>query len=215
MGNRYGIAIQSLSYSPLLTDEVSQSPLSEMLPIGNVKWDKPGGITWDWTLWSRERREVQGAHAVPKAEGNTGCSDIARYRSGLAWSETPSTYTSSLHRNREIPRLAWADGGTGPRCESQGSTTAMNGCGKSDRSIVPKKRRTRAGETPVGGGCGGKWPDRGESDPANQVPNTASERPATRGGEDTAGRATTARHYPRQEPSAVVPHAGICAGGAG
>ena len=49
VGNRYGIAIQSLSYSPLLTDEVSQSPLSEMLPIGNVKWDKPGGITWDWT----------------------------------------------------------------------------------------------------------------------------------------------------------------------
>jgi len=20
-----------------------------MLPIGKVKWDKPGGITWDWT----------------------------------------------------------------------------------------------------------------------------------------------------------------------
>ena len=28
-------------------------------------------------------------------------------------------------------------------------------------------------------------------------------------------RATTARPYPRQEPSAVVPHARICAGGAG
>ena len=29
-------------------------------------------------LLSRERSELQGAHAVPKAEGNTGCSDIAR-----------------------------------------------------------------------------------------------------------------------------------------
>ena len=57
-------------------------------------------------LLSRESSEVQGAHAVPKAEGNTGCSDIARYSSGLAWSETPSTYTSSLRGNREIPRLA-------------------------------------------------------------------------------------------------------------
>ena len=26
-------------------------------------------------------------------------------------------------------------------------------------------------------------------------------------------RQATARHYPRQEPSAVVPHAGICPGG--
>ena len=57
-------------------------------------------------LLSRERSELQGAHAVPKAEGNTGCSDIARYSSGLAWSETPSMYTSSLHGNREVPRLA-------------------------------------------------------------------------------------------------------------
>ena len=57
-------------------------------------------------LLSHERNKLQGAHAVPKAEGNTGCSDIARYSSGLAWSETPSTYTSSLHGNREVPRLA-------------------------------------------------------------------------------------------------------------
>jgi len=28
-------------------------------------------------------------------------------------------------------------------------------------------------------------------------------------------RATFGRHYPRQEPSAVIPHAGICAGGVG
>jgi hypothetical protein len=27
--------------------------------------------------------------------------------------------------------------------------------------------------------------------------------------------ATLVRHYPRQEPGAVIPHAGICAGGAG
>jgi hypothetical protein len=27
--------------------------------------------------------------------------------------------------------------------------------------------------------------------------------------------ATPVRHYPRQEPGAVIPHAGICAGGAG
>ena len=58
-------------------------------------------------LLSHERYfKLQGAHAVLRAEGNTGCSDIARYRPGPAWSETPSTYTSSLHGNREVPRLA-------------------------------------------------------------------------------------------------------------
>src|SRR4029453_18730641 len=31
----------------------------------------------------------------------------------------------------------------------------------------------------------------------------------------SVSRATPARHDPRQEPGAVVPHAGICAGGAG
>jgi RNA-directed DNA polymerase len=124
-------------------------------------------------LLSHERTcKLQGADTVLKVEGNTGCSDIARYRLGLAWSETPGTYTSSLHGNREVPRLAWADGAQGLRCESQGSTTAMNGCGKSDRPIVPEKRRTKAGETPAGGGGGGKWPDRGESVPTKQVLGT-------------------------------------------
>jgi len=108
-------------------------------------------------LLSHERYgKLQGAHAVHKVEGNTGCSDIARYRPDPAWSETPGTYTSFLHGNREVPWLAWADGAQGPRWESQGSTTAMNGRGKSDRSILPYKRRTKAGETPAGGGCGGK-----------------------------------------------------------
>ena len=93
--------------------------------------------------------KLQGAEVIHKVEGNAGCTDIARNRPDSVWSKTPGTYTSALHRNLEIPRLAWADGGTGPRCESQGSTIAMNGRGKSDRSIVPKKRRTRAGDTPI------------------------------------------------------------------
>src|SRR5206468_8176997 len=39
---------------------------------------------------------------------------------------------------------------------------------------------------------------------ASRTPHSAS-----------VSRATPARHDPRQEPGAVVPHAGICAGGAG
>ena len=67
----------------------------------------------------------------------------------------------------------------------------------------------------VCGGSGGKETGQGEFGSANQVPDAAPGRPATRAGMDTAGRAAPARLYLRQEPSAVVPHAGICPGGAG
>jgi hypothetical protein len=47
--------------------------------------------------------------------------------------------------SREIPSLARSRMRSGPRRESPGSTTPMNGHGKSDRSIVPKKLANKAG----------------------------------------------------------------------
>ena len=57
-------------------------------------------------LLSRERSsKLRGADAVHKS-GRQHWSH--RYREmwlGPAWSKTPSTYVSSLHGNREVPRL--------------------------------------------------------------------------------------------------------------
>ena len=56
-----------------------------------------------------------------------------------AWSQTLCTYGSYTRGSREIPPLA-LKAFQGPRCESERSTTAMHGDGKSDRLIVAEKR---------------------------------------------------------------------------
>jgi hypothetical protein len=65
----------------------------------------------------------------------------------------------------------------------------------------------------TGGEGGGKEAGQGERDPAYQGPDTAPGFPC-HGCLTTYGRPlwVPARHHPRQEPGAVVPHAGIWAG---
>ena len=63
-------------------------------------------------------------------------------------------------------------------------------------------------------------PDAAPKEPENPNQLGANGNVLSNGGSPTQNQtslsgATTARLYPRQEPSAVVPHAGICAGGAG
>ena len=68
----------------------------------------------------------------------------------------------------------------------------------------------------TGGEGGGKGAGQGERGPADQGPDTVPGSPCHRC--STAyGRhlRVPARYHPRQEPGAVVPHAGIGAGGAG
>lgn len=64
----------------------------------------------------------------------------------------------------------------------------MNERGKSDSPILPGKLPNKGcGAPQPAEGVEGKGLAMGESDPANQVPDTALERPATCAGTDTAG----------------------------
>ena len=66
----------------------------------------------------------------------------------------------------------------------------------------------------TGGEGGGKGAGQGERGGVNQEPDTAPGSPVTCAQPRTAGTCGCLHVDPRQEPGAVVPHAGICAGGA-
>ncbi len=58
-------------------------------------------------LLSRERYcKLQGADVVPYSGRHYQPYRYREMRVDPAWSKTPSTYVSSLHGNREVPRLA-------------------------------------------------------------------------------------------------------------
>ena len=159
-----------------------------------------------------------------------------RYRESLvgpARSKNQGMYGTSKRENREIPpspvRLITgrAAQGTLAIC---GGTPEMHESGKSDRLVVPANPPNKAAAAEVGEGRG-----RAEG-------NTASKtRPGHSAGTDASSALDRVREVarreregeapisarqhallprrapccqaPRQEPSAVVPHAGICAGG--
>ena len=74
-----------------------------------------------------------------RAEGHTGCTDSARGSWTPRGQRPRARFDLSLRENREILRLAAEDGVGGPRRESHGNKTAMNGRGKSDWPVVPEK----------------------------------------------------------------------------
>jgi len=67
-----------------------------------------------------------------------------------AESETLSMRGHSMHENREIPRTDLSMWQCEVRVVNLRSTTAMNGCGKSDSPIVPVKSSNK--------GCGAPLP---------------------------------------------------------
>ena len=89
----------------------------------------------------------------------------------------------------------------------------MNERGKSDSLIVPGKLPNK--------GCGALRPAEGVEGRGLAEGNLFQQtRFRTQSRSDLQNalrliRQAIARHYPRQEPSAVVPHAGICPGGTG
>lgn len=94
----------------------------------------------------------------------------------------------------------------------------MNERGKSDSPIVPEKRANKGdGPDPstaefVEGRGLAKW----ELERANTLRTQSRKKRAQcarSGARGSVADHALCRHYPRQEPSAVVPHAGICAGG--
>ncbi len=160
------------------------------------------------------------------AEGNTGRDVIAsptraqRGRRASACTETPRTGTGI---SRGSPRT---DGTVERAGKAGGSTPAMYGHGKSDRPVVLRK--------PSNKGRGAPRPaerveerGRAKGNPSQQTKSRAQNRSdlqralervrqaVNRGYRSSLSRAAPVRHHPRQEPGAVVPHAGICAGGPG
>ncbi len=92
----------------------------------------------------------------------------------------------------------------------------MHGHGKSGSPVVPGKLPNKgSGAPPSAEGVEGRG--RAKGNPAQQTRDRTQWRETLH---HALGRIrqvakAPARHYPRQELSAVVPHAGICAGGAG
>ncbi len=98
----------------------------------------------------------------------------------------------------------------------------MNGHGESDRVVVPGKppnKEEKAGEVPANESAEGvEERTLAKENSRQQNTHRAQNRERVRSALARVRRAAdraVRRHYPRQEPSAVVPHAGICAGGAG
>ena len=103
--------------------------------------------------------------------------------------------------------------GCGPLGEGSGRTPEMNGRGKSDRLIVPTKLPNNAGE-PVAEVVEGRGRRKGnvtsKSHPGHSAGQGASRALVH---VRRAGLRPDPAPDPSEEPSAVVPHAGICAGG--
>jgi hypothetical protein len=87
---------------------------------------------------SREKTLIQGADVIKLNGRQHGLSRYRERHSDPAWSETLRTHARFSYGNREIPRLALADGAM-VRAVNLTSSTAMHCRGKSDSSVVPKK----------------------------------------------------------------------------
>ena len=111
-----------------------------------------------------------------------------------------------------MPAHAWR---VGRSRKAKGRTLDMNGHGESDRPVVlakpPNKAESKAAEVVEGRGLANGNANR------KAAVRTLSRGTATidRGAYERQRKSTPHRHHRRQEPSAVVPHAGICAGGPG
>ncbi len=116
------------------------------------------------------------------------------------------------------------DGGGGPRGERLGGNPSMHERGKSDGPVVPAKlpnKPARAGAEAVEGRGSAKGNTTGATRPGRSAGVSVKSaldrvREAARRDRDACAslaRAALRRHDPRQEPSALDAHAGICAGG--
>jgi RNA-directed DNA polymerase len=140
------------------------------------------------------------------------------YRFGEVSTDPAGSETSGMHGNtvsgtREVLHLAWQI--CQVRTVNLWGTTVMDGCRESDSFIVPRKPSNKGRPPGTGGEGGGKGAGQGERGGVNQEPDTAPGSPVTCAQPRTAGTFGCLHVDPRQEPGAVVPHAGICAGGIG
>ena len=94
-------------------------------------------------------------------------------------------------------------------------TTVMDGCRESDRSIVPTKPSNKG--RPMGPAEKGEGRELAKGNVAEQTSSRTQRRGLLSQALGCVRQAPlgTCASDPRQKPGAVVPHAGICAGGVG
>ena len=217
--NRQGVAderaVRRRSSDPLRPRVMRRLPRGE----GEALTEGSAG----WPL-SRENVDIQGADAVLWSGRPHRVSRQREAHSNPARSKTPCTHGHSLRGNREIPHPP-REMAPGPRPEPRRDTRSANGCGKSDRFIVPRKPTNKDAGTPVAAElvegrslAKGNTADKtGPGHRPGQVrPNDAAGvRQAMEWVVPAKSHIRLRVTHPRQEPGAVVPHAGICAGGRG
>ena len=146
-----------------------------------------------------------------ESEGNMGHGDNRKSCSDPARSKTLRMPGSDLHRSWEISTVPEGarSGGVG---KVKDRTPAINAVEKSDTPIVPKKPPNNGRPAEAVEGRGVAKGNAGET----LAGRTRSRAIASTG---LAGIREAAHcfgvTYPRQEPCAVIPLAGICAGGRG
>ena len=114
---------------------------------------------------------------------------------------------------REARPRAWRRA-PGPHGAPEGHDRGarVQGVGPRQRTAEACAQRSPQG---TGGAGGGQGAGQGERGRGNQEPDTAPGSPVTGTQPRTVGPCGCLHVAPRQEPGAVVPHAGSCAGGAG
>ena len=132
---------------------------------------------------------------------------------GSARSKTPSMCGNSMRENRESQPSPRTQGDLGRCGKAQSRTPQMIGDWQSDSSIVPAKsvnKEANASAESMEGRDGAK----GNTSPQN-TPRTQSRTgvPQVLGRVRRSAQRALGRQNPRQEPSALAAHAGICAGG--
>ena len=136
-----------------------------------------------------------------------------------AESETHGMRGRPTRENREAPVSSPPDGG-GVRSEkAYGRTSEMHGTGESDRPIVPSNPPNK-GVDMSSSAEGAEGRGLAKGNPRRQTRHRTQRRADLQQAllrirqAARASLAASARYDPRQEPGAVIPHAGICAGGA-
>jgi len=147
------------------------------------------------------------------AEGHSGYAVMAR-RTRTWRGRRPLACTETCCAEPGRPCLWPGAVRSGPHGEPTGHARGgrVQGVGQLHSTEEAFEQRSPHG---IGGEGGGKEAGQGERGRVNQEPDTAPGSPVTGAQPRTAGTCGCLHVDPRQEPGAVVPHAGICAGGAG
>ena len=172
-----------------------------------------------------------GATALPSARRLDGAAPLRQCRQAVAQYEGAEVFNEPIHQGVGCSPPDPSDAGSCPTMRPGRRSPGKRLAGKrhepferadGGRATSPNLFRLYTEEAceqrspqGTGGAGGGKGAGQGERGGGNQEPDTAPGSPVTCAQPRTAGTCGCLHVDPRQEPGAVVPHAGIRAGGAG